>query len=148
MLYRSYFMLRTLIFSTSLIASTFSFGLTLHSMTKAQVEKAFVNNTAITIPTDDLNGKIINNIVSVYLDNKGHISGKMAAKPEGAPQADEGVYRIRKDGTLDITWQHWNHAKKFHAHFFNTKNAYVAIDNDVVFHTAFMKNSIRHGNHL
>ncbi|MCX7125400.1 MAG: hypothetical protein NTU49_06580 [Gammaproteobacteria bacterium] len=128
--------------------STISFGLTLHSMTKTQVKNAFVNKTLVTIPTANLNGKTINNVVTVFMDSKGHIFGKMARKPENAPQTDHGIYQIKNNGTLDITWQHWDMAKKIHAHFFNTKNAYIAIDNDTVFHTAFMKAQIQPGNHL
>ncbi|MCX7120964.1 MAG: hypothetical protein NTZ67_04215 [Gammaproteobacteria bacterium] len=128
--------------------STVSFGLTLHSMKKAQVIKAFVNNTATTIPTASLDGKMIQNIISVFLDKKGNIFGRMESKPENEPQSDQGTYIIKNNGTLEITWQHWDNNKTLHAHFFNTKNAYITIDNDTVFHTVFMKAQIQAGNHL
>jgi len=128
--------------------STVSFGLTLHSMDKAQVDKAFVNNTATSIPTANLNGRRIQNSVTVFLNKKGQIFGKMEPKPMNAPQTDHGTYVIKHDGTMMVTWKHWDHAKPIHAHFFDTKNAYVAIDNAMVFHTAFMKAEIHSGNHL
>ncbi len=137
-----------LLFIASLSLTTASFGMTLHSMSKKQVTNAFVNNTVVTIPTANLNGQTIQNTVFVYLDNQGHIFGKMKSKPVNAPQTDQGTYVIKHNGTMCITWQHWDHAKTIHAHFFNTKNAYVAIDNNKVFHTAFLKAQIQHGNHL
>jgi hypothetical protein len=128
--------------------STVSFGLTLHSMTPAQMSKAFVNMTATSVPAVNLNDKSINDTVTVYLDDKGHVFGSMAQKPPEGPQKDEGTYKIKPDGSMQITWQHWDHAKTFDAYFFDTKNAYVVIDNNKAFHTVFMKSQMQSGNHV
>lgn len=135
--------------------STTSFALTLHSMNKAQVSKAFVNNTLVVTQAINLHWGMTqntNNSKTVFLDNQGHLFGKMKYKPTNAPQSDKGTYIIKRNGTMLITWQHWDHGKTIHAHFFNTKNAYVAVDNMIgsamVFYGAFEKDQIHSGNHL
>ena len=125
-----------------------SFGYALQSMNKEQVERAFINKTIISIGTDNLNGRTIDNTNSAFLDDQGNILGAMAFKPADEPQTDKGVYSIRDDGTLYITWQHWDGAKQLCFHIFNTKNAYISIDCADVFHSAFMKEAIQSGNHL
>ena len=125
-----------------------SFGVTLNSMTQAQVQHAFINKTIISIATDNLNGQTINNTNSAYLDNQGNILGKMATKPVNAPQADKGIYSVAKNGTFYIKWQHWDDAKQLCFHIFDTQNAYIVIDCNNVFHNAFMKATIQSGNHL
>ncbi|HEV2613945.1 MAG TPA: hypothetical protein VGV92_04475 [Gammaproteobacteria bacterium] len=128
--------------------SSLSFAETLHSMSKSQLEQAFINKTAVSIATDNLNGRTINNTFSMFLDGKGNILGRMSVKPDNEPQADQGTYSIKSNGTLYITWQHWDGAKKLCGHMFNTKNAYVAVDCADIFHTAFMKEDIALGNQL
>jgi hypothetical protein len=130
------------------IISPLSFSATLASMSKDQVQQALINKTTISIATDNLNGKTIYNTFSEFLDSKGNILGKMSLKPANEPQTDKGVYSIKDDGTLLITWQHWDGGKQLCAHFFETKNAYIAIDCANVFHTVFMKDAIKPGNHL
>ncbi len=117
-------------------------------MNKKQVEEAFINKTSLSIATDNLNGQTIDNTFSMFLDNQGNIFGKMSKKPENEPQYDQGIYTIGNDGSLTITWHHWDGAKKLCAQFFNTQNAYIALDCDNIFHTVFMKDSIQSGNQL
>ncbi len=124
------------------------FGATLKSIGKKQVEEAFINKTAVSIPTDNLNGKTIENTFSMFLDTQGQIFGTMSQKPENEPQTDQGVYRIANDGSMYITWNHWDGAKKICARFFETQNAIISIDCDNIFHTVFMKESIQSGNQL
>lgn len=137
-----------IIFTTVLAINSLSFGATLNSLNKEQFVKAFVNKTSISIATDNLNGRTIENTFSMFLDNQGNIIGKMSHKPANEPQTDKGVYSIAEDGTAYITWQHWDGAKKLCFHAFNTENAYINVGCDNVFHTAFMKNAIKSGNHL
>ncbi len=117
-------------------------------MSKSQVQQAFVNKTFTSIATDNLNGRTINNTFSMYLDSKGNIWGKMSQKPANEPQTDQGVYTIKSDGSMNITWHHWDNKKELHALYFETKNAYVAVGKDQMFHTVFMKEAIQSGNHL
>lgn len=137
-----------ILFIMLIIVSTFCFSATLHSMGKTQVEKSFINNTLTSIPTDNLNGKTINNTFSMFMDDKGNIFGEMTIKPANEPKVDQGIYTINNNGKVYITWQHWDFKKKLCAQFFETKNAYIAIDCSGVFHTVYMKSSIRSGNQL
>jgi len=135
-------------FLLTLFATTPCFGATLVSLNKTQIIKAFVNKTATSIATDNLNGQTINNTFSMFLDDKGNIVGKMSIKPPNQPQVDKGTYTIENDGTVYLTWQHWDNAKKLCFHAYNTQNAYINVGCDMVFHTAFMKDAIRIGNQL
>jgi hypothetical protein len=137
-----------IIFFVTLILSSASFGATLHSLNKKQVGRSFINKTAESIATDNLNGRTINNTFSMFLDSHGNAWGKMSLKPKNEPQRDKGTYSIKNDGTFYITWQHWDGAKKLCAHFFDTKNAYIAVSCHQLFHTVFMKHSMHPGNHL
>ncbi|MCX7123682.1 MAG: hypothetical protein NTV32_08500 [Gammaproteobacteria bacterium] len=128
--------------------STASFAATLTSMNKIQVERVFTNQTLVSIGTDNLNGKTIDNTFSMFLDGRGHIWGKMAQQPAGQPQTDQGVYSIAADGIFYITWQHWDDAARLCGHLFETDNAYISVDCSNVFHTAFMKADVLSGNHL
>lgn len=131
-----------------LLTSTLSFGAALTSLNKDEFIKAFVNKTATSIPTDNLNGRTIENTFSMFLDDEGNIVGKMSRKPSNEPQIDKGTYSVDEDGTVYITWNHWDGAKKLCFHAFNTDNAYVNVGCDNVFHTAFMKEGIKLGNYL
>ncbi len=131
-----------------LLVSTLSFGATLTSLNKDEFIKAFVNKTATSIPTDNLNGRTIENTFSMFLDDKGNIVGKMSLKPSNEPQMDKGTYSVDGDGTAYITWRHWDGAKKLCFHAFNTDNAYINVGCDNVFHTVFMKEAIKFGNYL
>ena len=135
-------------FLIGITTCTSGFSSVLTSMNKAEVEQAWVNKTLISIATDNLNGRTIENTFSMFIDDHGNIFGKMSHKPENEPQTDRGVFSIQDDGTWYITWNHWDGAKKLCGHSFNTKNAYISIGCDNVFHTAFMKDSIQSGNHL
>jgi len=134
--------------TTILVGGTSCFALTLNSLNKEQFIKAFVNKTSVSIATDNLNGRTIENTFSMFLDDKGNVIGKMSHKPADEPQTDKGSYLIDEDGTAYMTWQHWDGGKKLCFHAFDTANAYVNVDCDNVFHTVFMKDAVKSGNHL
>jgi len=121
---------------------------TLQSMTKEQIKQTIINKTLISIPTDNLNGKTINNTFSMYMDDNGHIYGNMSLKPDNEPQTDKGIYTLEDDGTVTIIWDHWDRKEKLFAQLFETKNAFLAVGLDHVFHTAYLKESILPGNKL
>lgn len=139
---------KPLLFLVSISSSFLSLGVTLNSMSKTEVEQAFINKTFTSIPTDNLNGRDIANSNAVFLDDQGHALSKMSIKPANQPQFDTGVYSIKNDGTLLIKWKHWDNGKQLCFHIFDTQNAYLSIDCGNVFHSAFMKASIKAGNQL
>lgn len=132
-----------------LSAATFlDFGATLISMTKNQVVATFVNKTFASIGTDNLDGRNINVSNIVFLSKNGQAFGKMSLKPKNDPQVDQGVYSIKDDGSLLIKWRRWDGSKQLCFHLFETKNAYISIDCNNVFHSAFMKADVHAGNRL
>ncbi|MFI5343997.1 MAG: hypothetical protein ACHQUC_07235 [Chlamydiales bacterium] len=137
-----------ILFASFLFISSSSYGAMLQSMTKDQMERAFINKTCVSVPIDNLNGQTIHNTFSIYVDNQGTITGKMSLKPKDEPQTDKGAYTIGNDGIMYITWQHWDSGKQLSAVFFETVNAYIGIDSDNIFHTVFMKEDIQSGNQL
>lgn len=120
----------------------------LSSMTAEEIKQTFINKTFVSIPTDNLNGKTINNTFSMYLDDKGNMWGKMSQKPVNEPQYDTGKYVIKPDGTIYFTWKHWDYAKQLCGHIYATQNAYISIDCGGVFHTVFMKDEAKNTNLL
>lgn len=130
------------LFCTSALAAN------LEPMTKEQVQQAFVNKTSTSIPVVKLNGKVVPNTFMGYMDDKGNIYGKMLNKPAGEPQTDTGVYTIEDDGTMDITWNHWNGKEKRYVSFYETQNAYLVVGRDSGFDTAFLKATIVPDNKL
>jgi hypothetical protein len=121
---------------------------TLQSMTKEEIQNSLINKTLISIPTDNLNGKTINNTFTMYMDGQGNIYGQMSLKPNNEPQTDQGIYTLENDGTISIQWHHWDNKEKLYAQIFETQNAYLAIGSDHVFHTAYLKESILPGNKI
>jgi len=124
------------------------FAIALHPLNKTKCKKVFLNRTFTSIATDNLNGLTIDNTFSMFLDDRGHIFGKMSHKPKNEPQTDTGVYTLTNDGTFYITWKHWDGAKELCGHIFDTKNAYISVDCNNVFHTVFMKEASQIGNKL
>lgn len=134
--------------SIAFLLSSYSYSSSITSLDKMQLQTAAINKTFSSIAIDNLNGKTINNIFSMYMDKHGNIFGKMSVKPANLPQYDQGTYTIDQDGTFYITWQHWDEHKKICGHLFETKDAYISIDCDNVFHTVFMKDKILLGNKI
>jgi hypothetical protein len=125
-----------------------AFSATLESLTKEQFVKAFVNKTSVSIPADVFSGQSMSNTFSLYLDDKGHMKGRLAVKPKNEPQVDEGVYTIEADGTGYFTWNHWYNKKKLCFQLFEAENAYISLECDKVFHTVYLKNSIKAGEQI
>lgn len=118
----------------------------LHSMTKGQIEAVFIHKTYTSIPVDNLNGKTVNDSNIIYLDGKGGVISKMGVKPKDEPQVDTGHYSITQHGAVYVQWKHWDFKKRLCFHFYETQNAYIAVDCQNVFHSVFMKSAARQGN--
>ncbi|MDF1796310.1 MAG: hypothetical protein P1U63_07230 [Coxiellaceae bacterium] len=120
----------------------------LHAMSKAAIENAFFNKTYTSIPVDNLDGKTVNNSNTIYLDGKGHVVGEMGIKPKSEPKIDAGSYKISNDGAVTIQWAHWDFKSKLCFRMYQTKNAYISISCQNVFHSVFMKSAVKFGNHI
>ncbi len=127
--------------------SSLGYSATLQSLNKQQFEQAFINKTATSVGTVQVDGTPINTPFSMFLDNHGHIWATLVAQPSTTeiPQSDEGTYTLGRDGSLYIKWNHWFQSQRLCAHIFNTQNGYVVVGCNNVFQTVFMKNSIVSG---
>lgn len=134
----------TLAFAALVTTSSLSFGATLNSINQDQFKQAFVGKTFTSVSTAQQK----NNSVIVYMDNTGKIQGKFMDKPANAPQTDQGVYSIKNDGLVCITWQHWFDGKEECIYAYDTQNVYIMIDNNNAFHFVIMKSALEPGNHL
>lgn len=142
------FMKKSILFLTILAVNEPVFSASLESLNKEQFVTAFVNKTTVSLATDVFNGQVVPNTFSYYLDDKGNMQGKFGAKPKNGPQADVGNYKIEADGRVLCTWKHWYNGKTMCFQIFNTENAYISVDCNNIFHTAYLKNAIKEGNHL
>lgn len=130
------------IFIALVATSSLSFGATLNAMNQDQLKQVFIGKTITSISTAQEKG--IDNGFAVYLEDKGNIYGKFTQASTKVPQTDQGVYRIKDDGLLCITWQHWFRDEEC-LYIYDTQNAYIAVDNQNTFHTVFMKSDIQSG---
>ncbi len=134
-----------------LTISSTVFAANLESLNKDQVINAFVNKTAVSITSKLFNGQEVNEsprAFSFYMDDKGNLSGKLGAKSTNGPQTDVGNYKIDAEGRVFCTWRHWYGGKTVCFNFFNTQNAYLAVNCENVFFTGYLKSAIKEGNHL
>lgn len=136
------------VFAALVTTCPLSFGATLNSINQDEFKQSFVGKTFTSVSTAQPNEKKINNSVTVYMDDKGNIQGKFVEKPANAPQTDQGVYSIKDDGQVCITWQHWFNGKQECVYAYNTQNVYIMVDNNNIFHFVIMKSAITPGNHL
>lgn len=139
------------LFVSALAMSSTVFAANLESLNKDQIINAFVNKTIVSITSKLLDGQEVNvtpRTFSFYMDDKGNLIGKLGAKPKDGPQSDVGNYKIDSEGRIFCTWRHWYDGKTVCFNFFNTQNAYLAVNCDNVFFTAYLKSAIKEGNHL
>ena len=132
-----------IIFSVLTATTSMSFGATLNSIDKDQVKQAFVNKTFTSVTMARVDDQAITNIFIGSMDAQGKIYGKFAHQPSQGPQRDQGIYTIKDNGQLCITWQHWQEKKESCFYTYNTDNAYILVDVNDRFHILFMKNDIK-----
>lgn len=125
------------------LMNSVSFSATLNSLSKRQVEQVFVNKTATSVGTVEIDGTPLNTPFSMFLDNRGHIWAVLSGQTaNNVSQTDDGKYTIGQDGSLYIRWNHWFESQRLCAHLFNTQNGYIVVGCNNIFQTVFMKNNI------
>lgn len=131
-----------------LSVTNLSLAASLNSMTKTQMEKAFLEKTVTASSIEFVEGKPVPNTFSMYMGSHGNITAKLAEKPKNEQQMDKGYYIIKEDGTLRIQWENWDKGKELCFHIYDTKNAYVSITCAGEFAMAYLKTSVQPDNHL
>ncbi len=126
----------------ALLPYSLGFGATLNSIDKDHVKQAFVNKTFSSAGTARFPGQAIGVVFTGSMDDHGNIRAKFSQLTSLVPQNDQGIYTIKDDGRLCITWQHWHGAKEFCNDIYDTANAYILVDLDNQFHIVFLKTDI------
>lgn len=111
-----------------LVISSCTYSASLTSMNKAQVVAMFQNKTITTIPLATMNGGLVTDTLTMYLDKKGQIDGQFASKPANDLQVDRGVWKVNAEGILCASWDHWNQGNKICVAVYDLKNAIVFVN--------------------
>jgi hypothetical protein len=132
-----------------LALSSASFADVWVSMTKPEVENAFVNKTWSSFGIFRVNGRTIaNNTFIGHFDNQGHFYGKFIHPIKKGPQTDQGSYQIQDTGKICMKFQHWDEAKEFCTHVYQTKDAYIIVGTENILHTVVLKQDVKSANAL
>ncbi len=110
--------------------STISYGASLNSMDKNQTTQSIQDKTIKTASLSTIDGKVVENAFTGFFSNDGKIKGKFAKKPSNEPQIDEGTWTVKDDGTLCVTWQHWNQKSPLCMATYSLPNGMMFINSD------------------
>lgn len=110
------------IFLTGMFFASTGFGATLESLDKQATTKLFENRTMTTISMVTLNGTLASNTLTAYLGKDGKIVGQLANKPKQGPQGDKGIWAVKDDGSLCVTWENWENKKETCMNVYKTTN--------------------------
>lgn len=129
--------------------STLSFATPLQPLNSEQLKTAVAGNTMTTIPLITLNHKLMNNTMTVYFARKGKLHGQMSNKLEESPQTDNGIWMVKPNNILCVTWQHWNQKTPICVNVYSLNNSiiFVNIENNN-FESLVLKENIKSGDHL
>lgn len=130
--------------------SSLCLGASLSSLNNKQVNQTLENKTITTASLITLNGKLLNdNFATVYFGKDNKVNGKFNNKPSSDPQTDEGSWLVKSNGTLCVTWQHWNQAKPICVLGYQLKNALILVNTDTKnLETLILDENIKDGNQV
>lgn len=132
-----------------LSASTFSFGALLQSLNKTQVMSAMQGKTITTIPLVTIDNQLVNNTFTGFFGQDGKAQAQFTNKPDNQPQTDQGTWMVKADGTMCVTWQHWNQNKPICLAVYKLKNGIVFINTDSKkFESMVLDDNIKSGNQV
>lgn len=135
--------------SALLLLSSTSFALTMQSLDKSQVNKLVKGKTIVTIPLITLDGSLVNNTFTGYFDTNGKYTGQMANKPDNGPINDTGTWKVKSNGTLCVTWDHWNSSKPICVSVYKVNNGLLFInEKNHKLETMVLDSNIKDGNQL
>lgn len=130
-----------------MFVSSFCYAASMQSLNKKQLTQALEDKTITTISLVTLNGNIINNSASIYFSKNNKTDGTMSSKPGNNPQSDEGIWSVKSNGALCITWQHWNDNKPICVFGYQLTNALVLVNTETKnLETLILNINIQSGN--
>lgn len=90
----------------SLSATSFA-AVPLHPMNKTQLMQALEGKSMTSISKTMINNQLIDNVLTLTFGKEGKIQGQLNNNPSNVPQQDQGTWKIKDDGQVCATWQHW-----------------------------------------
>lgn len=132
-----------------LSVSTVGLADTLTSMNGNQVKTALTDKTITTVSEVTLNGKLVNNSFTGYINKDGTMMGKFSNPSEdGAPQSDKGTWKVQSNGQFCFKWQSWDNAKERCVTFYKLNNALLVVGSGNKFETLILDTNIQDGNQM
>ena len=142
--------MRKYLLLVALIVSAQSYAASLQSMTKEQVVNLLKQKTMRTINLVTLNKKLINNTMTIYFGENGHVTGQLINNvTNNDPQVDKGEWKVEANGAFCITWQNWNEHNPICMYPYELKNSILFINQaSNSFESMVLKTNIKTGNQL
>lgn len=127
--------------------SSLSFA-ALSPMNKSMATHELSDKTITTISAATLDGKVISDSFTGYFAKDGKAQGKFANKPAEGPQADQGSWKVKSDGKVCITWDHWNDSKEKCVSFYRLNNALLIVNASNGFESLILDTDMKAGNQM
>jgi hypothetical protein len=141
--------MKRLIIALALLFSTSVFADAIQSLNQSQVNQALKDKTITTIPLATINGSLVNNTFSGYFNANGKVIGQMAHTPASGPANDTGSWTVTENGSLCVTWDHWNNKQNTCIALYNVNNGLLFINqNTHKLETMVLNENIKNGNGL
>ncbi len=131
-----------------LSVSSISFAAPLSPLNKSAATNELSDKTITTIAAATLDGKIISDSFTGYFGKDGKMNGKFANKPADGPQTDQGTWKVKTDGKVCVTWDHWMEGKEKCVNFYKLSNALLIVNMSNGFESLVLNDDIKSGNHM
>lgn len=117
-------------------------------MNKLAAMNELSDKTITTISAATLDGKVISDSFTGYFGKDGKMNGKFATKPANGPQTDQGTWKVKADGKVCITWEHWNEGKEKCVNFYKLSNALLIVNMSNGFESLVLNDDMKTGNQM
>lgn len=141
--------MKRLIIALAVLFSSSVFADAIQSLDQSQVNQTLKGKTIATIPLVTLDGSLVNNTFTGYFNSNGKIRGQMAHTPASGPANDTGSWTVTENGSLCVTWDHWNSKKNTCVAIYNLNNGLLFVNQDThKLETLILNDNIKNGNAL
>lgn len=137
------------IISLAVVMSTAGFAASMNSLNKNELTNMISDKTITSVPLITMDNQLTPNTFTGYFGKDGTINGKLSNQPENGPQADNGTYKINADGSLCVTWQHWNNTSPICVSAYKVGNGLMLVNTKSHdFETLLLSSDIKTGNQI
>lgn len=142
--------MRKYLWTIALIVASQAPAASLQSMSQSQVMDLLKQKTMTTINLVTLNKKLINNTMTIYFGENGHVTGQLINNvTNNDPQVDKGDWKVQANGAFCITWQNWNDHNPICMYPYELMNSILFINQTTnSFESMVLKTNIKTGNQL